>query len=580
MATMIPPIVSSQTPGSERRVFEALKSGADTDDWTILHSLGISSEYTGGFGEIDFVVIVPRLGIVCIEVKGGTVSQKNGTWYTRRHGAPSPDELKRSPFLQAQEGMWKLRSALATRFGQGSFEAKCPIGWIAILPDVDCPPVTTEFTRAEVIDQADMQQDISARIRTTPSLVRLASRNDLCAPAAGTCKRILNFLRPDFDRIEMASASTWDAERRIKSLTEEQYDVLDAVSENAVCLVKGPAGTGKTNIAIEAARRLSLSGKRVLLACFNRQLGAWLRKSLDDQGLTTVVSGHVHGLLRERISRSSLAEDLPSVGDVETGDLYGRLYFDLGALAIEELDERFDAIIIDETQDFDAARLSDVIQAWTQAVSETKTILFGDFTRQALYGTSGREHLDVRAAFSGAAVFNLSVNCRNTRRIATQTDLMCGFTGTKVSDKQVEGDPVEVFFESDQGGGLARLAQIITALRTAGFRPADVVVVGPRRREHSLLRDTANVGGWRIKDMFNADIDDICYSTIHAFKGLERAVVIVVDAGSANAEETDSLLYVAMTRARVRLYVLCPEDARAVINQRMTDGILAMAGAS
>jgi hypothetical protein len=580
MATMIPPIVSSTTPGSERRVFESLKSGAETGEWSILHSLGISSAWTGGYGEIDFVVIIPRLGIICVEVKGGTVTHKNGTWYTRRHGAPSPDQLKRSPFLQAQEGMWKLKSALATKFGHGSFEAKCPIGWMAILPDVDCPPITTEFTRAEVIDQSDMQQDISARIREAPSLVQLASRNDLCAPSAGTCKRILNFLRPDFDRVEMASASTWDAERRIKSLTEEQYDVLDAVAENEICLVKGPAGTGKTNIAIEAARRLSLSGRRVLLACFNRQLGAWLRKSLDDQGLTSVVSGHIHGLLRERISRSTLAGDLPNAGDAENSDLYGRLYFDLGALAIEETGERFDAIIIDETQDFEAARLFDIVQAWTQGVNDTKTILFGDFTRQALYGTTGREHPEVRAAFPGAAVFNLSINCRNTRRIATQTDLMCGFTGTKVSEKQVEGDPVEVFFESDQAGGLARLAQIVTALRAAGFRPADVVVLGPRRREHSLLCDSATVGGWRIKDMFNADADETFYSTIHAFKGLERAVVIVVDAGSANSDETDSLLYVAMTRARVRLYLLCPEDARPIINQRMMAGILAMAGAS
>lgn len=580
MATMIPPIVSSDTPGSERRVFEALKSGANTDDWTILHSLGISSAYTGGFGEIDFVVIIPRLGIVCVEVKGGTVSHKNGTWYTRRHGAAEPDKLKRSPFMQAQEGMWKLRSALATKFGHGSFEAKCPIGWIAVLPDVDCPPVTTEFTRPEVVDQADMQHDISARVQKAPSLVQLASRSDLCAPTTGTCKRILNFLRPDFDRVEMASASTWDAEQRIKSLTEEQYDVLDAVAENPICLVKGPAGTGKTNIAIEAARRLSLSGKRVLLACFNRQLGAWLRKSLDDQGLTTVVAGHVHGLLRERISRSSLSGDLPRDGEAESADLYGRLYFDLGALAIEELDERFDAVIIDETQDFDAPRLSDVVQAWTEGASDPKTILFGDFTRQALYGTTGREQPEVRAAFPGAAVFNLNVNCRNTKRIATQTDLMCGFTGTKVSEKQAEGDPVEVFFAADQADALARLAQIITALRGAGFRPADVVILGPRRREYSILGNTNAIGGWRIKDMFNADTDELSYSTIHSFKGLERPVVIVVDAASGNSDETDSLLYVAMTRARVRLFVVCPEEARSTIERRMMDGILAMAGTS
>ena len=507
MATMIPPIVSSDTPGSERRVFESLKNGSiGTDDWTILHSLGISSAWTGEFGEIDFVVIIPRQGIVCIEVKGGTVSHKNGTWYTQRHGATVPDRLKRSPFLQAQEGMWKLKSALATKFGHGSFEAKCPIGWIAVLPDVDCPPVTTEFTRAEVIDESDLQHDISTRISAAPSLVQLASRKDLCAPASGTCKRILNFLRPDFDRIEMASAAAWDTERRIKSLTEEQYDVLDAVAENAVCLVKGPAGTGKTNIAIESARRLSLSGKRVLLACFNRHLGAWLRKSLDDQGLTSVVSGHIHGLLRERISRSTLASDLPTAGETESEDLYGRLYFDLGALAIEELDERFDAVIIDETQDFDAPRISDIVQAWTlQGVKDPKTILFGDFTH-------GRRSTAKLVANIPRCVppfpeqpFSISALVqRNTRRIATQTDLMCGFTGTKISEKQADGDPVEVFFAVNSSRcDCTRIGQIVTALRGTGVRPADVVILGPRRREFSMLAATNSIGGWRVRDMYS-----------------------------------------------------------------------------
>jgi superfamily I DNA/RNA helicase len=342
--------------------------------------------------------------------------------------------------------------------------------------------------------------------------------------------------------------------------------------------VKGPAGTGKTNIAIESARRLSLSGKRVLLACFNRHLGAWLRKSLDHQGLTSVVSGHIHSLLRERISRSTLASDLPAAGEVESEDLYGRIHFDLGALAIEELDERFDSVIIDETQDFDAPRLSDIVQAWTQGVKDSRTILFGDFTRQALYGMTGREHPEVRAAFSGAAIFNLSVNCRNTRRIATQTALMCGFTGTKISEKQADGDPVEVFFAASQADGLARLGQIITSLRGTGVRPTDVIVLGPRRREFSMLADTNSIGGWRIRDMYSADSDELAYSTIHSFKGLERPVVIVVDAATGNSEETDSLLYVAMSRARIRLFVICPEEARSTIDQRMMDGIKAMAG--
>ncbi|NUU41846.1 NERD domain-containing protein/DEAD/DEAH box helicase [Tardiphaga robiniae] len=578
MATMIPPAPSSDTPGSERRVFEGLKNCADSGDWTILHSLGFSSTWTGGYGEIDFVVIIPRLGIVCVEVKGGQVTHKDGIWYTRRFNSNTSEALKRSPFRQAQEGMWKLRKALIQKFGQGSSESRCPIGWMAILPDVDCPPITPEFSRAEVIDQSDMARDFSKRISGSPSLLQLSGRNDLNAPDAATCKRILAFLRPNFDRVEMASSEMWDTERRIKSLTEEQYAVLDAIAENSSCLVKGPAGTGKTNIAIESARRLSLSGKRVVLACYNRHLGSWLRRCLDEQGLQGVVAGNIHSLLRDRIARSSLAGDLPQSGQIDSEELYDRHYFDLGALAIDELGERFDAVLIDETQDFEAARIADIARAWTGGISDAKTILFGDFTRQALYGRSTTSNEELRSAFSGPPIFNLSINCRNTKRIARHTDLICGFTGMKISDKQPEGDPVEIFYAANQADGIAKLSQIVTALKAAGIRAADVALLGPRRRENSVASRMNSVAGWKIRDISSADPEAVSYSTIHAFKGLESPVVIVVDAGTGNTDETDALLYVAMSRARVRLLLICPEETRAIFNKRMVDGLLAMVG--
>lgn len=100
MATMIPPVVAPETPASERRVFEALKNASGSSTWIVLHSLGFSSAWTGEFGEIDFVVIIPGLGIICIEVKGGEVSHKDGVWSTRRHGS-SKVEISQAQPVQA-----------------------------------------------------------------------------------------------------------------------------------------------------------------------------------------------------------------------------------------------------------------------------------------------------------------------------------------------------------------------------------------------------------------------------------------------------------------------------------------------
>jgi superfamily I DNA/RNA helicase len=139
---------------------------------------------------------------------------------------------------------------------------------------------------------------------------------------------------------------------------------------------------------------------------------------------------------------------------------------------------------------------------------------------------------------------------------------------------------VEVFYAANKAEVITRLGQIVGALRAAGVRPADVVVLGPRRREHSSIADVTAVGAWRLKDLSSANSDELSYSTIHSFKGLERPIVIVVDAGSGNSEETDSLLYVAMSRARIRLFLVCPEEARQVFDRRLIDGFLAKAATS
>lgn len=570
---MIPPQVNEGTPGSERRVFQALKEASGGQDWLVLHSLGIASSWTGEYGEVDFVVVIPKVAIVCIEVKGGKVAHSDGTWTTQRHGAPHPTRLKRSPFQQAQEGMWKLKQAIEAKFGPGSLEAKCPIGWLVVLPDIACPPITPEFTRAEVIDGGDLQQDISSRVKEAPSIVALEKRKDLVPPSANTCKRLLDFLRPNFERVSLVSTDLWHAEQKIQSLTEEQYGVLDAIEDNVVCLIKGAAGTGKTNLALEAAKRFLHRQKRVLLFCYNRNLGNWLSGAATALG-QGIVAGHLHGLLRETIERSSLRDDLPQHGETDSVELYEKVYFELGALAIHELGERFDVILVDETQDMVAEQLALLIGGWTDGVASPRVILFGDFIRQALY-QRGSTQSAVAAAFNGLPVFNLSINCRNTRKIALQTNIMCGFTGSKVSNAQIDGDPVEVFFTPDTAI-LPKLEQVLTALRKSGHKPNEIVILGTRKRENSQLSGVGTVAGWRVRDLAMAGQDEVPYSTIHAFKGLEKPVVVVVEAGTLNSEETDRLLYVAMSRARVRLFIICREEAKAAIEKRMVEAIAGM----
>ncbi len=333
-------------------------------------------------------------------------------------------------------------------------------------------------------------------------------------------------------------------------------------------------------LALEQAKRLASRGMNVVLTCFNRNLASWLETVVQDFGPGKVVTGHIHGLLRDRINRSSFASDLRAAEAARGADLYDKIYFELGALAIEELGERFHAAIIDEVQDMPPARLADVVFAWTSEQDGARILLAGDFTRQALYGHGTYSAADVKEAFGKAPIFNLGLNCRNTRRIAIQTDFMSGFPGTRVSPRQVDGDPVEVVFFSGPEEGLKALEKIVHRLKQEGFHPRDVILLGSRRMENSLLTGRRAIDGWALSESMGAHEECLVYSTIHAFKGLERPVIILIDVASGQPDEADSLLYVGMSRARLRLFILCPEESRPSIEERLARGAAALAGAA
>lgn len=111
MARMIPPVVGAHVVSDgERKIFEALKADAVAADWVVLHSLDVAKHRDQVSGEIDFVVIVPRLGVVCLEVKASrTLEVRDGRW---RYGQRRAWD-ERGPFKQATGAMHSLRHQIA-----------------------------------------------------------------------------------------------------------------------------------------------------------------------------------------------------------------------------------------------------------------------------------------------------------------------------------------------------------------------------------------------------------------------------------------------------------------------------------
>ena len=580
MAKMIPARINDDNPSTaEKRVFDMLKSADGTNDWTVLHSLGLSGTAKGPYGEIDFVVIIPGVGIICLEVKGGRVSCENGQWKTmNRAGNVSP--LNKSPFTQAREAMFALRDAIINHFGNRD-ESKCPITCGVVFSDVACPPITPEFERWEVIDHHDLREPIEKHVMKIARnwLQRFRSHRNSRLPTYPQARAISNFLRPDFDRIVSKTVTMERIEERLIGLTEEQYARLDELEDNPRCLFRGAAGTGKTLLAVEYARRASLNGDKVLLVCFNRLLSNWLREQTQGTG---IVADTWHEIARRFILESSIGDDFrkemhrafESTDPDSLRKLFEETWHEYAGLALSEHIERngrsFDRLVLDEAQDIlgDENVVEFLDLALKDGLSHGNWAIFGDFSPQQALFDDLVNPVEILENYTDYFVrSSLTLNCRNTQQIANAISAIAGGDNSRCRMDAETGLPVERRYYKTPAGLVRALTNTIERLVKNDKVPIeDIVILAPHRLDNTALAGIDLISGYPIADITNRDLkmeqSSIKFSTIQAFKGLDSPVAIIVDIDESDSDWMKSVLYVGMSRARSLLILMIGENAR------------------
>ena len=268
-----------------------------------------------------------------------------------------------------------------------------------------------------MIDRGALTTSIAA------SLLRLASgyrklHRDWPAgePSPHTMRVIRQLLRPDFEIVVSRGATIEDTEAQLLRLTDEQFEALDLLADNERCLFEGAAGTGKTMLALEYARRSSAAGHRTVLICFNRLLGDWFAR----QATTLLQGGQLIGgsyfrLLREIIVRSSIASEfLEQESRGQNATLYEDTYATCGRLALEELNDPYDVLVLDEAQDLLRPHLLGVLNVWLRGgLAGGRWAIFGDFQRQAIFSSrTGDELKEALRQFAPLpAKCRLTFNC-------------------------------------------------------------------------------------------------------------------------------------------------------------------------
>lgn len=556
---MIPPLISTEAPPGERLVFERLATDPVADDWIVLHSLDIASHVRQTQGEADFVVLVPQQGIAVLEVKShSTVARMaDGRWQLGKAPATS-----RGPFQQASEAMHSIRQYL---IGRGIDLRAVPMVSGVLFTHVrarSALPPTPEWHDWQLMDLQDLRAGIAKAVTNllTNGRQHLAAHIPAMAtrtnrPDRDKLSKIANMLRPRFELGTLAVDMRRDREDELVAFLDEQYDALDAMADNRSVLFTGPAGSGKTFLALEAARREAGTGNTGRLLCFNRKLGQHL-SSIMTTDIVRVSSFHAE-LLRITGDSPPLSPD-PA--------FWTKQLVDHAIDRLLDTDNAGDYLIVDEIQDLSQAAYLDVLDLLVKGgLAGGRCLFFGDFERQALYDVGdGRGELKERMPSLATCV--LTANCRNRPRIGAAVELLADMSpGYKRFRRTDDGAMPRYYWYEDATTQTALLANAIRDLQTDGYGLDEIVVLSPRSR-HSAAHAAIASDAWLRRILVRDDTTmprkgRVRFDTVHSYKGLEAPAVVLTDVDDAGAPRFDALLYVGLTRATDRVSVLANRRA-------------------
>ena len=525
---MIPDYLLHSKSKAENRVFDELRGMLNGEGWYAFHSLNLPRHQTKRFGEVDFVICGPG-GLFVFEIKGGRVSCKDGIWGT----ADANDRysiLKEPPYIQAKGALVglldKLDKTLLKHFvcGYGVITPDC------LMEDVRSSEWDTEIW-ADSKDFRDLEKWFKTLVKHWSRVA--ARQNKPSLVCSDNIKDMVNQIRPDFETSTPLFDTVKLVENRIATLTEDQLKFVDVIEDNPRVICSGGAGTGKTFLAVELARRWSALDMKVALTCHS----PWLKRYIDSFAIPEVTVAQFDAL--EVAARRA------------------------GVQA-------FDALIIDEGQDllnFNCIKKMDTFL--TGGLKNGQWCFFHDSNNQAgVLGSFDPKMLEYLKSMKPTNV-PLKTNCRNTSQILNKikstlkVDMGYDSVGNgpeviekHVSDNKALGDTLK--------------SEIKKLLSDSAFTVNEIVILSPKKfRDSSAfeLRSNAffNVS---VMDSFSPGLtrSSVGFANIADFKGLESEVVFLIDMPNPGTNDKfRNVQYIGMSRARALLYVIVNESTSTSI---------------
>ncbi|KVP71584.1 ATP-binding domain-containing protein [Burkholderia ubonensis] len=550
MARLIPDdwksLAATGAAERERETLAALEH-ALPDGYTVYHGVHWTRAEQGFsvFGEAAFVVVSPAGRVLLIEQKAGFLRE------TPKGLVKVYLQTERNVPIQLARTQETLHRRLTAALGAGVY------GVEALLY---CPDYT--------IRQAAIAGVPSERIVDATRKAQLAQVIQQILPAdeprVANAPKIHHFLADELALTPDTSALVGQAGTLVTRLSGGLASWARQLEFTPFRLrVIGTAGSGKTQLAVQAMRDAIAAGRRVLYVCFNRPLADYIAR-IAPPGAKIA---NYHQLC------DWVARDGGYTPDFGAPDAFGRLEARFAQTPVPER-WRFDVLIVDEGQDFHPS--------WASALER---LLAPDGAWWWLEDPLQNLYMREPVALPGWVSLKALTNYRSPRDLLDFVRDVVGrvepLAAELRSGSPFDGSDLVVSAYGDANASPAALAdacidatkRAITQALSLGFRKQDIAVLSYRGREGSALAALDQLGPHQVKrftgkyDLFgNPEYHDgdVLLDSIYRFKGQSAPCVILteIDFDTLDARAARKL-FVGATRATMKLLLVASARAAA-----------------
>ncbi len=564
MARLIPSdtemtLTGEHPPAPEARTLARLQQGL-SDQYTVFHGVhwARAGRANSAYGEIDFIIASRWGRLLAIEQKDTQVIVTRGDLFARyqpqRNRLGERDHVDytdKSITTQVNRNLNALRGEFSRRYPGRALS----MDHLLYLPAARVEGVLpSSVDPARVVDadrDADLIQVIESLLDDPPENFTDEMLDDI--------PRIHGFLSRCVDAVPDIGVLG----RSAREVTRHLSGGLSIWAERLTMQpwrlqVRGTAGSGKTQLALQALLQAHEANQAALYVCFNRSLADAMKPLAPNPQFVVTF----HELARTVVGLDQVIDfSRPGVFD-ELANGFIKMSPKLAAT--------FDTLVIDEGQDLDPS--------WAESL-----LALARPDARMLWLEDPEQSLYQRPAFEPSGWVRLSspVNYRSPQKLIDFINCL-GLTEQPVeSGSSVQGfDPYWLQYEGDISS-IDATADAVATLVEDGFSPANIAVLSFRGAESAnILGENAPdlIAGHRVRRHVGFDAEgnalwtdgDLLVDTVFRFKGQAADAVVITEIDFAELTPRDRRkLFVGLTRARLQVALVTSRRAADVMIEKL-----------